>query len=53
MPYKIVKEPHHKFEVINEKTGRISAKHTTKGKAVKQMRLLYAIEHNPHFLMKK
>jgi len=44
MPYAVV--PHSgAFAVVNTETGRVHAKHTTKEKAVAQMRLLYGIEH--------
>ena len=53
MPYKIIQKPKRKWEVINERTGRITANNTTLTKAKKQIRLLHAIEHNPQFLLKK
>ena len=44
MPYAVV--PHNgAFALINTETGKVHAKHTTKAKAVAQMRLLYGIEH--------
>jgi len=53
MPYKIIAQPKRKWDVVNERTGRITANNTTLTKAKKQIRLLYAVEHNPHFLLKK
>jgi len=40
MPFKILKEGSH-YKVINSATGKVHAKHTTKAKAILQMRLLY------------
>jgi len=39
MPYKILHEGNH-YKVINSRTGRVYAKHTTKLKAQAQVRLL-------------
>jgi len=33
------------FEVVNAKTGVVHAKHTTKAKADRQVRLLNAVKH--------
>lgn len=44
MPYKIVKSGD-KYKVINEKTGKVHAKGTTKAKAEAQIRFLGGIEH--------
>lgn len=46
MPYAIRKLTSHQpnvghYQVINKDTGRIYAKHTTKEKAVKQVKLLH------------
>jgi hypothetical protein len=43
MPYKIVKSGSG-FGVANSDTGKMHSKHTTKEKAMKQMRLLYMVE---------
>jgi len=51
MPYKIKKNRSGKFMVINSKTKRVHSKGTTKKKAIKQMRLLYALE-NPNFVLR-
>jgi len=40
MPFKILKQGVH-YKVINSLTGKVHAKHTTKAKAMAQMRLLY------------
>lgn len=40
MPFKLLKEGTH-YKVVNTLTGKIHAKHTTKAKALAQMRLLY------------
>ena len=53
MPYKIVKQPRRKFDVVNERTGRITANNTTLTNAKRQIRLLGAIENNPKFLLRK
>jgi len=45
MPYKVVKAPGKGFEVINQVTGAVKAKHSTHENALKQMKLLYGIEH--------
>lgn len=45
MPYAIRKLPNqNKWRVYNSATGKIHAEHTTKSKAIKQMRLLYMLE---------
>lgn len=41
-----------KYEVVNTQTGKGHGK-TTKEKAVKQQRLLYALENNPSFTLRK
>lgn len=51
MPYKIKKNKSGKFMVINSKTKRVHSKGTTKKRAIKQMRLLYALE-NPNFRLR-
>ena len=33
------------FEVVNAATGKVRAKHTTRAKAERQVRLLNAVEH--------
>jgi hypothetical protein len=44
MPYKM--EPSDGgYRVVNSQTGRVHAKHTTKEKAIAQMRLMNATEH--------
>ena len=44
MPYGI--EKHHSgYAVVNKKSGKVHAKHTTKEKAEAQRRLLEGIEH--------
>ncbi len=45
MPYKIIPLGDSRFRVINKDTGRVTAKNTTRKKAVGQLRLLYFIEH--------
>lgn len=45
MPYKIRENDGH-YEVINEDTGEVKARHTTKEDAERQVRLLEAIEHD-------
>ena len=45
MPYKITKvKGKNLYQVKNIDTGRIFAKHTTKDKAIKQIRLLHLLE---------
>jgi len=44
MPYK-VNQVMGGFEVVNERTGEVHAKHTTRAKAERQMRLLNAVMH--------
>jgi len=43
MPYKVLKRKN-KYIVVNKETGRVAGTHSTKTKAVSQMRLLYGIE---------
>lgn len=46
MPYQIIKLPKKDlYKVINKETKRVIAKHTTKEKALKQIRLLNYIDH--------
>jgi hypothetical protein len=46
MPYSIVTHPHTRMvSVVNSETGKVHAKHTTKAKAMAQVRLLMGIEH--------
>lgn len=40
------------YRVKNRKTKRVLAKCTSKTKAKKQVRLLYAIDHNPDFQLR-
>lgn len=44
MPYKIVKHGSG-FGVMNKDNGKMHSKHTTRQKAMAQMRLLMAVEH--------
>lgn len=44
MPYK-VQQVMGGFEVVNTRTGRVHAKHTTRVKAERQVRLLNAVGH--------
>lgn len=44
MPYEI-RPNGSEFEVVNKNTGKVHAKHTTKEKAEKQVRLLEMVEH--------
>jgi hypothetical protein len=44
MPYKIVKSGS-KYKVINTEKGTTKGTHSTKAKALSQMRLLQGIEH--------
>ena len=53
MPYKIIPQPKRKWDVINERTGRITANNTTLTNAKRQIRLLGAIENNPNFKLRK
>ena len=46
MPYKIKKNRSGTFMGINSKTKRVHSKRTTKKRAIKQMRLLYALENS-------
>lgn len=45
MPYKILQNKDKSFKVINKETKKVLAKHTTKTKAIKQIRLLNYLEH--------
>lgn len=44
MPYALIKHSDGSFSVKNKETGKIHASHTTKEKALAQMRLLYLVE---------
>lgn len=44
MPYK-VNQVMGGFEVVNTQTGKVHAKHTTRVKAERQVRLLNAVKH--------
>jgi len=52
MPYKLIKLKNNKYRVINSETGEVKAFQTTKDNAIKQIRLLYALERNPSFRRK-
>ncbi len=52
MPYTIKKEGD-KFITVNTDTGHVKGTHSSKEKAMAQMRLLQAIEHNPDFKPRK
>jgi len=43
MPYKIIKSGS-KYKVVNKNTGKVHGTHSSKAKALSQMRLLYGIE---------
>lgn len=43
MPYKIVKRGS-KYLTVNKQTGKVKGTHSSKQKAIKQMKLLYMIE---------
>ena len=45
MPYEVKRKSNGKYQMINKITGRVHAKNATKENAVKQMKLLYCIEH--------
>lgn len=44
MPYAIKEVASERFKVVNKNTGAVKAKSTTKAKAVRQVRLLDALE---------
>jgi len=44
MPYKIEKRGN-KWVTVNKDTGDVKGTHDSREKAVKQMRLLYGVEH--------
>lgn len=44
MPYALIKHTDGTYSVKNKKTGNLHAIHTTKQKAMAQIRLLYLIE---------
>lgn len=44
MPYDVKKQGN-VWVTINTETGHVKGKHATKDKAMKQMRLLYMVEH--------
>lgn len=53
MPYTIRKVPRKKcYQVKNMKSRRVHAKCTSLSKAKKQVRLLYAIDNNPKFVLR-
>jgi hypothetical protein len=43
MPYKVVKRGN-KYLTINKQTGKIKGRHSSRKKAIAQMKLLYLIE---------
>lgn len=45
MPYEIRKNSDGSYEVLNKRTGKVHAKHTSKKKAEAQVRLLHMKEH--------
>ena len=49
MPYEVQHDPEHpgRFRVVNTDTGHVHGKRMTKTGAVKQWRLLEALEHDP------
>jgi len=47
MPYKIESVGNGKYKVINEITGKVHAKHTSKQNAERQVRLMEAYDNNP------
>jgi hypothetical protein len=47
MPYKIEPNGDGTYKVINELTGSVHAKRTSKGNAEKQVRLMEAYDNNP------
>jgi len=50
MPYTMRKVPNKScYRVVNNKTGKVKARCSTKKNAMKQMRLLRALENNPKF----
>jgi len=50
MPYTLRKLPgKNRYRVTNQRSGRILARCTSKLRAQKQVRLLYAIDRNPRF----
>ncbi len=54
MPYTIRKVPKRNcYRVKNKKTRRVLSKCTSKSKAKKQVRLMYAIDNNPNFIVNK
>lgn len=49
MPYNVIPVGQGKYSVVNTATGKVHAAKTSHAKALRQMRLLYAIEKNPDF----
>ena len=45
MPYAIRPAGDGRFEVVNTATGKVHARHTSRVKAERQVRLLHAVEH--------
>ena len=45
MPYEIKKLVDNQYKVINKATGDVKSYGTTKGKAIRQVKLLNAIDH--------
>jgi len=52
MPYKTTKVKGG-YRTVNKDTGRVMAKHSSKGNAEDQKQLLAAIKHNPNFKPRK
>jgi hypothetical protein len=45
MPYKIMKNKDGSYKVVNKRTGRIHAYHSTFQNAKRQIRLMEALDH--------
>lgn len=45
MPYEI-RRAGDKYAVVNVKTGRVHARHTSRAKAQRQLNVLHAVEHS-------
>ncbi len=53
MPYSLRKVPKRNcYSVKNKKTNKVRSKCTSKAKAKKQIKLLYALESNPNFKLR-
>lgn len=53
MPYKLLRNDDGSYRVVNEVTGDVKAKNTTKEKGEAQIRFLHAEENDPSFVPRR